>query len=134
MKGIHIHLVNGLKGEKKMDYREPWYDDDPDRQYVPSDVQKLHYSHEESAHTSVTNQKELDNYVEKVAKAFHKYKGEMWWRAHQEKLKGTYHNGGKYDTLINRYDSTDAEDDSPGEYDVRVADSDSGDASPGGVM
>ena len=116
-----------------MDYREPWYDDDADRQYVPSDVQKLHYSHEDSAHTQTTNMKEMDNYVDKVAKAFHKYKSEMWWQSYKDKLRGSYHKG-KYDTLINRHDDTSGNPDTYGKFDRRVADSDSGNVQPSGVM
>lgn len=117
-----------------MDYREPWYDDDPDRQYVASDVQKLHYSSEESAHTSTTNMKEMDNYVDKVAKAFHKYKSEMWWEAYKEKLKGSYHKG-KYDTLMNR-DSDNRVDGREiyTDHDRKVADADNGDVQPSGVI
>jgi hypothetical protein len=107
-----------------MDYREPWYDDDADRQYLPIDVQKLHFSHEESAHTQTTNMKELDNLVDRATTAFHKHNKEMWWKAYKDKLKGTYFKG-KYDTLINRDDDTKNKKDDYGDYDRHSVDDES---------
>lgn len=61
--------------------------------------QKEHFSSDESSQTTV-DQDDLEKYVDKVEKQYHKSRRKTWWDNYREYLKDKYPEHGKIDPKI----------------------------------
>ena len=61
--------------------------------------QKEHFSSDESSHIT-TDQEDLEKYVDKVEKQYHKSRRKQWWDNYQEYLKDKYPKNGIIDPVI----------------------------------